>query len=95
MPYQNSRVRMTKATKNAMAPLGKNFFSLGDSMLVVFMFRTNLSVGLRAGDDLQDGTNLIYIRMIIEECQLENNFYEFIWGLFYPLQKILFNHSMV
>ena len=53
MPYQNTRVRMTNAMKNAMAPLGKNFFSSGDSMLVVFMFRTNLSAELLAADDLQ------------------------------------------
>ncbi len=28
---------MTNAIKNAMAPFGKNFFSSGDSMLVVYV----------------------------------------------------------
>ncbi len=74
MPYQNTRVRMTRAMKNAMAPLGKNFFSSGDSMLVIFLFRTNVSVVLLAGDDFQEGTNMIYIMIIIEECQSLNNF---------------------
>lgn len=43
---------MTSAIKKAMAPFGKNFFSSGDSMLVILCFAANVLPGRQAGYDM-------------------------------------------
>jgi hypothetical protein len=61
---------MTSAMKNAMAPLGKKFFSSGDSMLVVFnVSGTNVSAGKPAGHDYCKGGDLIFVRLYSENSQ--------------------------
>jgi hypothetical protein len=61
---------MTSAMKNAMAPLGKKFFSSGDSISVVYCVSgTNVLAGKPTGHDYCKVADLIFVRRYSENRQ--------------------------